>query len=339
MPEKVKRNSISKMTRESLSSLRKTFSKFTKKVKADNDGNSLEVAGKKFENYKELINFAKQEMAKAKEKYVKKQQEYAENAKKKFDECRQLLNDKEETIKFNNQFGHDSDELLIYFCSVRFIKGEEFGLKDYDDDEKHNEEDFKLLCKSTGYRNCVSMSTPNTSSILNKYRFRSDKSKRETITSSQVTFIVCYLPIVMVSYEKDVKKTDEGFKKLFGKMDKYVEEKLKIREQWSKKPQKLRERESILGNGSKYFIKKAWSKKPRYPISSLKDRTKVTGIRQRLIGRKKSVEEKMAKEAAEKLKQQEERQKEFEKMQQSRTSTSSSRRPKLVGRRTTTKTS
>ena len=87
--------------------------------------------------------------------------------------------------------------------------------------------------------------------------------------------MISYLPMITVAYEKDKEKAEASLKKAFEEIDKYMQE-YETKKRWSKKPQKLRDRQMILGNGKNYSANKAWNKKPQAP-TTLKFRKKLIG--------------------------------------------------------------
>lgn len=335
----VKRNSFSKMTRKSISSLRKSFSKITKKIKSDLKKGTIEIEGKKFKNYKELVDFAIQESNKAEKRYDETYRELTFSIQEKVEKCHEQLGSKSASEDFDNKFLNDIHEIKIAFYSIRFLKSEDNHILGQDKNEKHNKEDFKLLCKNPEFLDFLT--STDLKPVPESCKFRSDGSQRERRCCSRVAYAVMYLPILMTSYDRDYRKMNSRLTKLFQKMDKYVQDyQLK---QWSKQPQKLRERQSLLETRLTP-TQRAWSKKPKKFVPSMKDPTKVLGQRQHLIGNERTEKErKMAADA--KAKHKEELQRELKEklknMQQSSTSGSSSprrSRGNITGKRKSTVT-
>lgn len=272
MPGETKRSSFSRITRKSIEFLKKTFSRSTQKVKVSPRNHTIEIVGKKFKNQKELLQHADQEIKKVIDKYNETIANFDLKIKLKIRECHAMLESEEDIKDFDKKFSNKLDEIVNTFNSLRFLKSPIVGVESADDKEEHNEEDFELFCKSKKYFNFI---TSDKSAVPKEFLVRKDGSRRENKISSKVIYMISYLPMITVAYEKDKEKAEASLKKAFEEIDKYMQE-YETKKRWSKKPQKLRDRQMILGNGKNYSANKAWNKKPQAP-TTLKFRKKLIG--------------------------------------------------------------
>lgn len=292
MPEEKRKSLFGRMSIKSIESLRKTMTKLTKNVKSNFKTHTIEIEGKKFKNYKQLVEYTKEEISKTEEKYDKTVKIVISEVKAKIKRCQEKLGDKAAIADFNSKFLGTADEITRVFYSLRFLKGKETRIEGKDKNKKHNEEDFKLLCESQDFLDF--MNSKDIKPMPKEFEFRSDGSKRENRSCSQVTYAAEYLPIIMTSYERDFKILSSNLTKLFHKMDKYVED-YETKKKWSKKPDKTERPKMEIGKTRANYIRKEQEEKIKAALKSgseqqttQQNENRFSSSRKNVVGRRKS---------------------------------------------------